>query len=705
MKGIREEDTIAEGPKPLSLDSALQKATEGAFMHVRKKIQNASDLENLAQNRQSAYATHQEKIACLKARVQGLVTNIEMGIDDLDSTADNLYGLLRDIEHIQSESTHATSHFSGKHFEDLKSLATFWERIVQVDNLITQFRKTDNIIASIEKFFKDNPDGFSIKCFTAIDGLLTFEKELLLFTDDPQMKEFVEERFSTVHQAHERLLSNVEKIIENAFASGRNVDTDVLIRANWIMCAIGKEAEILGHIETSIRSHFQSGISEGITEASLETTLTKLNERIETLPEQLERILPALPGGRDDLDKINEMANRQIGIVLGTVTGCVEKKTGKMVVRLVKAMNEIECSLRALMCVEPNDDFKEMRRELEEGARDVMLEELSATLSNVIAIDDQSIRKKDGNILSTLAPRDLLRCIEEMDTLVQESELPSTEKLLAEMRGFYIPLVSQKLEELAERASMSQNMQYLAALMNNSFDGNIVINETAKRRSDLINKGQAMELRQAWIRIQKSAIAQLTNIMYSAVNPDGDFAFKKGFGDKLDLISDHIEDVKQWLMEPIFRKLQGYISRFLLAKLMVSYLQRPEGPEGKNAKQFEQKVTEDASLLEDFCRDMHFIACDNIADMCGHFKDMMTIQCDEVWQFYPIIVKEYTDFEPKVCLALLRVRPDKPKAELVEELEGNFDSVYANTKRREEDHIFTDGMALLAAQKITFKSI
>ena len=182
MKGMREEDTIAEGPKPLSLDSALQKATEGAFMHVRKKIQNASDLENLAQNRQSAYATHQEKIACLKARVQGLVTNIEMGIDDLDSTADNLYGLLRDIEHIQSESTHATSHFSGKHFEDLKSLATFWERIVQVDNLITQFRKTDNIIASIEKFFKDNPDGFSIKCFTAIDGLLTFEKELLLFT-------------------------------------------------------------------------------------------------------------------------------------------------------------------------------------------------------------------------------------------------------------------------------------------------------------------------------------------------------------------------------------------------------------------------------------------------------------------------------------------------------------------------------------------
>ena len=293
MKGMLEEEIITDRPDVTSLELAQRNAMDGAFRHVRKKIQNASDLENLSQIRQSSYATHQEKIACLKARVQALVTNIEMGIDDLDSSAESLYDLLRDIEHIQNESTTATSHISIEHFKDLQSLATIWERMVQVDNLLTQFRKTDNIIESIEKYFQEHPEGFSIKCFSAIDRLLTFEKELLFFTDDEQMKRFVEERFRTVHEAQSRLFDNVGKTLENAFAGGKAVDTDVLIRANWIMCAIGKESEIMHRIETSIRNHFQSGISENITEDSLNNTLTKLNERIETLPEQLESIIPA----------------------------------------------------------------------------------------------------------------------------------------------------------------------------------------------------------------------------------------------------------------------------------------------------------------------------------------------------------------------------------------------------------------------------
>jgi hypothetical protein len=168
---------------PRSLEGAKDDATAKAFRNVTCRLATSADLESLGQLRQVAVAAHQDRISVLKARVQGLVSNIETGIEDLGTTADRLDGLLLDLARLETESNVVTSQIAVKSSADLKSLATLWERVATVDNLISQFEKTDLLITSVTKFFEANPSGFSINCYTTIQKLLKFKAELLIKTD------------------------------------------------------------------------------------------------------------------------------------------------------------------------------------------------------------------------------------------------------------------------------------------------------------------------------------------------------------------------------------------------------------------------------------------------------------------------------------------------------------------------------------------
>jgi ribosomal protein L17 len=675
---------------PLSLDKARQDATEAAFRFVTRGLATAADLESLENLRHAALINHGEKIAILKARVQAIVSSIETGIDDLKTTAERLDDLLLDIERLVTESKRATSQISDKYARDLKSLSVIWERVVTVDSLITKFEEVDSLIASVQRFFQERPNGFSIRCFQAIRKLLEMKDDLMSHAQpgpDSDIMVFLADKFKPALTAMDQLKRNVTTCLESAFAGGACVDADLVIRANWILCAMGKREE--ESIETllmnALRAQFQECLVDATAE-NLRLQLQKLNKRIEALPEQLESVMPALPHHINAFDLLSQVANTQIVDILKTFRTTL-KPTAFLIVTLIKSVKEIQCTLRALLGLEPSEEFMSLQMELTTEFDKIIISDYCQILDRIITLDEESIQKKQGRYLVTPAPFDFMKGLEDAEAFVNQSDL----NVFRTVQPRLISNLIRKIDELASRLSPETRTNYLIACVNNSLDGTAAVSATAKSHPDLLSQDETLSIRQAWAKVQRSAMNSLSEMVYKRVMDAGKWLLEN-FSDKCDMMRQGLEDIGKDMVEPLFRKTETIFCRAFVARFIRAHNNSALGD--MSLPDFVAKAKGDADMLIQVLTDLDYPGGERHAKVVESFRDFMTWDPKEAYLSYLEIAKEFTDFSPNYAWTLFKCRPDgRSKVGMLaidEEIKKTVNQQYATIARRPEDSFFTE---------------
>ena len=684
-----------------SIEQAREDATNSAFKFVRNKLTNTSDLESLELIKQTADIKHMDKIAFLKARVQGYVRNIEMGLADMEKANSVLRRLLSDIGEIETQS-HEVSEFDlTKQISNFKSLGVIWENLNQIKDLNSRFGEAETYIDAVEKFFILNPNGFSIKCFKTIDSLLKFEQDVLekmeakeneirTFNAESPNKDKAErakvyliEKFKPIHEAKEKLMNNVHDLFLNIFTGFSNIETDLIVRAAWIFIANGQKNRILDNLEEAMRNQFLI-IDQNPTEDKLNIYLQQLNDIIDKLPEQIEHIVPALPGDINVFGFIVDTVNDQIVDVLENFVR-VFKPSSFLSITLIKAMKDIECTLKALLGINVGERFTQLIMKLQEGFESIVLNDYSNFLTRIISMYLDSVSQRRNGILYTPAPLDFMRRLEDGYNFVKSSGL----NILPSIRSQFVQILTNKLYELHDSLDGVVDHNYLIAVCNNSYDGKNAIMQMSKDSPEILTQSDTKQLMQAWVSILKKSLSALFELLYFSIIGE-DNQFKVDFNEKIEKINQFLEDASNHLLEPLFVKFFSSFCKNIIPHYMCSYYTKPD--DIKETSQFQDKIKGECSAFIELFNSYTFEFSKRNIKIIEAFQDFMTSPFeDSMHIIYVLLAKEYTDFTPKIAGILLKVRPDSSKQSLsVDDCVKSFETVYVNIEQRPEDHIFAD---------------
>jgi hypothetical protein len=604
-----------------------------------------------------------------------------MGIDQLTTSTDQLDALLLDIERLETESVKATSQISTQHARDLKTLGTIWGRIVNVDKLMTEFEETDQKIMSIQKFLSENPDGFSINCFNAIQKVLLYKSEILAQNLNPDSMTFIKEHFEPVDLARGQLMRNVERHLSNAFSGPGPVDPDLVIRANWILIAEGRPEQIKQFLSKAVCQQFNQILLDPTPE-NLTKQLKKLNQRIETLPEQLEAIIPALPPIVNAFDLLSTVANTQIVSILKSLWNDLPK-TAFLALTLIKAVKDITLTLRALLGVETSDDFRDLQIDLQADFGSLLQNDYRVILERTRDFDASSIETNKSGCLVTPAPRDFLRHLEDARNFVKTAPMD----VFASNRRQLIGILLDSINKVRVFCVTCMNRQYLIACANNAIEARPAVTEFQKAHEDILSKEDAQEVVRAWLEVQKTAIVSLwRGIFMEVVGPLETVdlaAFRAELYENLQKINDILIVVRKQIGAPIFAKFLTQFVKFLIAQLIHSYLKFKIVKEG-----FPDTVKDECDHFCDFVRDLEYGSNENHLRTITNLCLFLTEEPGQAFMSYLVLLQEFTDFRPDLGWKLLTQRPDPlgSKSEIVESFKMQVNSV----ERNPEDHYFSE---------------
>ncbi|KAH0790984.1 hypothetical protein GPJ56_005119 [Histomonas meleagridis] len=695
-------------------DRIIREATEdainSAFKFVRNKLTSTSDLESLELIKQSAYVKHQDKISFLKARVQAYVGNIKLGIEDLEASTSQLGRLLCDINDMETQSNEISTFELSEQFSTFHDLGIIWDNLNQINTLNKQFEEADRYIDAIKRFFESNPKGFSIQCFQTIQSLLHFESEITqqlldkedkikkstnnsIYSDSPNKDKsdralnFLTYKFQPIHEAKAQLIENVHELFTHAFTGDNKIDTDSLVRAVWILIANGEKNRLIECIHSAICSQFKPMMVDP-KEENLNLYLKQLNDIIDSLPQQIETMMPALPPEINLFELVGNYVNDQIVDVLDTFIN-VFKPSSFLTISLIKAMKDIQCTLRALLGINTGERFTQLIMNLQAGFEQTVIDDYTGFLSRIIDMDINSVSEKRNGIYYTPAPLDLIRRLEDAYDFVKTSEL----NILPSIRVRLVQILINKLYDLGGGLEYVNDRKYLIAVCNNSYDGKNTIMQISKDNPEIIEPNETKQLMQAWVFIMKKGLTNLFDCLYKNIIGE-DPKFKDDFENKIDEIRDYLSDAQNHLLEPLFVKFFSNFCKNIVPHYICSYFIKPE--EAKETALFQDKIKQECGLFIELFNDFDM---DNVKTIVNKsvktieaFSDFMTAPFHEsIHITYMVIAKDFTDFTPEIAGILLKTRPDASKQSMsVDECIKSFTAMYANVEQKADDHIFTD---------------
>lgn len=677
-------------PKNRNVDVAV----EEAFKIVQRKLTTSADLESLEQIKQQTYLKQQDRLTRLKARVNTVVTNIASGIDDLNQTSRLLHTLQGEISDIENESSNASTKDKIGYFDDLTVLATVYERLYKVNQIISRMDEADKLIDKINCYFNTSPDSFSIKCFKTIQLLLSIEEELLTESSKEEVKLFIKKHFQSVHDNLDKLLTNIQKKLESIFDSNTVINKDEIIRANWIYCAIDKKSEITNCIKSSMVGQLQKIVTEA-TEENLDSKLKSLVEMIENLPEKLQEVMPSLPPDIEAFSLISELANQQI-IIIFTNLLASKKNSSYVVMSLIKCMREIECTMRALLGISPTIEYLELIVELENKFSSFLIDDFNFILTNIIKIDQsdcESISVK-GKVVYTQAPSDFMSNLRNAYVQAVHSGLPS---IIPEMRVKLIDTLRSRLEDLATMISGSYDIRYVIAMSTNSVEANKAMNAMAKEMPELLTQEDVKTLVQAWIKVQKTSIQKVFDLVYNQSNDYDDNGLKVNFDQKCKAINSMIfgtegigtiDGVSHMMLAPLFGKFKRVFARQIIPKYILSYLKKSEDSI-KDMDAFKAKIINECDSLTELIRSLDFDS-EGYTSVLDAWKDFMTGPIEEIYSTHSFFVEQYPDFTVDLAYRLYKARPDySAVTNTMKDFLANYDpggKIYDNSVQRARDN-------------------
>lgn len=660
-------------------------AVNDAFRIVQRKLNTTADLESLEQIKQQTYVKQQDRLTRLKARVNTVVTNIASGIEDLNQTSRLLHTLQGEIKEIENESSNATK-VNFKYFEDLTVLATVYERLYKVNQIISRIDEADKLINNVNHYFNVNPDSFSIKCFKTIQLLLSMEDELLAESTKEDVKEFIRNHFLSVHENMDKLLVNIQKKLESIFDSDTIINKDEIIRANWIYVAIGKKAEITNCIKSSMVNQLQKIVTEA-TEDNLDSKLKSLVEMIENLPEKLQEVMPSLPPDIEALSLISELANQQIIMIFSNLLAS-KKSSSFVVMSLIKCMREIECTMKALLGISPTPEYLELIVELENKFSSFLISDFNFILTNIIKVDQsdcESIFEKRDGVVYTQAPSDFMSNLRSAYAAAVNSGLPT---IVPEMRVKLINALKDRLEYLASMVNESYDIRYVIAMSTNSVEANKAMNAMSKEMPELLSPEDVKTLVQAWMKVQKASIQKVFDLIYNQSNDYDDNGLKVNFDKKYETMKSMVQDVSKMMLAPLFGKFKRSFARQLIPKYILSYLKKTEEPI-KDLAVFTAKITNECDSLAELINSLDFDS-ECYISVLDAWKGFMTGPLDEIYSTHSFFVEQYIDFTVELAYQLYKARPDySAVTNTMKDFLANYDpggKIYDNSVQRARDN-------------------
>lgn len=633
-------------------------AVNEAFKIVQRKLSTSADLESLEQIKYQTYAKQQDRLTRLKAHVNTIVTNIASGIEDLNQISQILYSLQIEVADMENESTNGFTTDNFEHFSDLALLATVYERLYKVNQIISRIDEADKLINYVNYYFSVNPGNFSIKCFKTIQSLFSIEDELLSENTKEDVKDYIKQHFHSVHDNFDKLLLNMRMKLESVFDSDTIIDKDEIIRANWIYCAIGRKAEITNCIKSSFVKQLQKIVTEA-TEENLERKLKSLVEMIENLPEKLQEVMPSLPPDIEAISLISELANQQVVLIFTQLLNS-KKNSSYVIMSLIKCMREIECTMRALLGISPTVEYLELIAELENKFSISLISDFNFILNNIIKIDQSdygSIFEKN-KVVYTQAPSDFMSNLRNAYVQIVHSGLPS---IVPEMRDKLISALKDRLEDLAIMVNDSYDIRYVIAMSTNSVEASKAINAMSKEMPELLNSDDVKTLIQMWMKVQKVSIQRVFDLVYNQSNDIDDIDQKYEtmkimiFGKK-NSNNEYEGGVSQMMLAPVFGKFKRTFARQIIPKYIVSFLKKPKELI-KDLDMFKSKIEYECDALIEIMREL---VLDNecYKNILDAWKGFMTGPLDEICLTHSFFVEQYTDFTVDLAYNLFKSRPD-----------------------------------------------
>ncbi|KAK8897282.1 hypothetical protein M9Y10_015222 [Tritrichomonas musculus] len=677
------------------LEHARKDAGNEAFQYVNKLISQSSNLESLEQDKQQAFGKHQSKIAYLKSQVQGIVTNIESGIDELQETAAGLKELKDEIKSIEDETNKREQAFSDNN-QPLHDLALAFERATIIEELLNSFDSADEAISSISKYFEGNPDAFSIKLYTTIEALVEFEENLQSKVSDQSLKTFIESHFSPIHTYNDILINNVHKCLNTAFSQ----TPDALIRANWIMCAHDEHDMIEAFLLNAMTNETNSAL-EKIDQNNVSEYLKTLSGMIDYLPEKLELLMPSLPSDINGMDLIAKFVNTEIYRMLVEYRDKMPMNAS-LADSMIKCTKDIVCSLYALLAIKPSDDFLDFQMNLQSSFEQILYGDYQKFLDNIINLDIDSVSTRRDGIYYTLGPKDLIDRLLDAYNFAKNSSSNIAQVILPTL----VDKLADAFVEVGNSACKSYNMKYIIACCNNSVEAVKMINDFAKQNADTIiedfkkqNSGQTelttkeatscftKKLQKPWGDMKNRGLVTLSKIAISRVIAN-DEDFRYDFNDKLDTMSNNLQDMSQHLFQPLYKKFLSIFSRELVPHYIQSYFSKNfEKP--RTQEEFATNVTHECNALSQLFQSLEPNLCESSIKVIESFRDFLIDPYDSLHLIFHIIAKEYHDFTPGLAMSLVKIRVDSKdnKSELPEVRKG-FEAMYVNVDQTSNERFF-----------------
>ncbi|OHT01582.1 hypothetical protein TRFO_07461 [Tritrichomonas foetus] len=664
------------------LDVAKREAEVEAFRFISQKIGVSTNLETIDQIKQTVQIKHSKKISFLRARVQGVVSNIEVGINNLKKSSKDLHNVSYDNNSIEKESKTVIGHIGDLgQFKTMQALAIIWERSTLIDELIGDFNETDKTMESISNYMKKNPNSIPIKLLLTVESLISFESELIDNLESSELKKYVEFHFKEMHECKKRVIQNAYDTIENAFVH----EIDSIIRANWILISIGQHDKIIECIRTAITQEFYAKM-ESKDRNNIVLYLNTLNELIENLPEQLELLIPALPADIDALELITSFSNTEIFKILTNYRDSMPQ-TASLIDAMIKCMKDIECTLRALLGESPSNDFLGLMMELQSSFEKILYDDYQKFLNNIINLDESSVATRRDGIYFTPAPKDMIDRLLDAYNFAKSSSLD----IASVIRENLIEILAKSFESLGNNAMSTGKTKYIMGMTNNSQDAVKCVTDFKKSNPHLILKEDFATLTKPWVEIRKKGLLALSeNIFVRSVGSDEEF--RVNFHDILDNITDSLEDMSNHLYQPLYKKLLGIVSHEFIPHYIQSFLMKPIMPKPQDQEEFESVIFQECNTLSSLFNSLEPNLCRNSMETIEAFRDFMSDDYDNLHDLFHIIAKEYSDFTPSLAIALVKKRLDNKNADL-KEVSDAFEMMYKNIDTSRNDHFFNQDLA------------
>lgn len=664
---------------------ARKEAEDDAYKSVRNSIGNSSNLESLDQTKAVAIQKHQNRIAYLKASVQGIVSNIESGINDLQTTEESLKDLQKEIISIQEETARQGAAFSynPEHNKQLHDLALIWERATTIEGLLNSFEEADKMIDMIVKIFEQNDEFFSIKAYNTIKSLLEFRNELLGKLEDPSLKQFIQEHFAPVEESSQKHEGNVVHCLTTAFSKTQ----DELIRAIWILKSMGKEKEV---IVTYLYTGFVEDADhelKSVNDANISEYLGKLAGLIDLIPEKMDHLLPVLP---PDIEP-DEFTTKFIQeFILNTLKSYKQrsKQTAHLYNELLKCTEDLITTQKTLLGLEAQPEFVAFHKEIKNGFKDILFTDLDKMLNAVVNIDPgpDSIQTKQKGIYYTQAPQD---CMDAFSHCYQESKKAGSipfDSLVIDL----VKKITDTFVQLGDNAINYGDKRYIIATCNNSMDAvnrigdfaktylNTIVEEyriqiNQRDGSDLDQKSAksqfTRELQKPWNDAKNRCLEALFDIVLSRIIAD-DADFQVMFNDKLDSIQSELEGLSTNLYQPLYKKFLSVFVHKLIPHFISSFFSMEKV---QTQNDLDGIVKQECDSMTDLFNRLAPGLCKQSVNTLTQFRDLMTEQYSVAPECYSIILEEFPDFTPTLAYGLLKLRPDHK--------DGEFKGTYENLER------------------------